>query len=112
MEFLRAGIQDKLTLLEQRNHVFAKHPKTTFIALHVANWPENLDAVSAWLKKYPNMCVEFGARQAELFGEFQDRILFGTDSEPVPEVYSNYFRGLRRRMSIFRIRVIQGRGAG
>jgi predicted TIM-barrel fold metal-dependent hydrolase len=94
----------KLTLLEQRNRVFAKHPNTTFIALHVANWPENLDAVSDWLKKYPNMYVEFGARQAELgrqprraakfFDEFQDRIPFGSDSEPVPEMYANYFRWL------------------
>jgi predicted TIM-barrel fold metal-dependent hydrolase len=101
----------KQTLLEQRNHVFAKHPKTTFIALHVANWPENLDAVSDWLKEYPNMYVEFGARQAELgrqprraykfFTEFQDRILFGTDAEPVPEMYSNYFRWLETQDEYF-----------
>jgi predicted TIM-barrel fold metal-dependent hydrolase len=101
----------KQTLLEQRNHVFAKHPKTTFIALHVANWPENLDAVSDWLKQYPNMYVEFGARQAELgrqprraykfFTEFQDRILFGTDAEPVPAMYSNYFRWLETQDEYF-----------
>jgi predicted TIM-barrel fold metal-dependent hydrolase len=102
--FYGPGIPDKQTLLEQRNHVFAKHPNTTFVALHVANWPENLDVVSGWLKKYPNMYVEFGAREAELgreprraaqfFDEFQDRILFGTDAEPVPEMYANYFRWL------------------
>jgi uncharacterized protein len=102
--FNRPEFPSKLTLLEQRNHVFAKHPNTMFIALHVANWPENLDAVSDWLKKYPNMYVELGARQAELgrqprraakfFDEFQDRILFGSDSEPVPEMYANYFRWL------------------
>jgi len=101
----------KQTLLEQRNHVFAKHPKTTFIALHIANWPENLDAVSDWLKQYPNMYVEFGAREAELgrqprraykfFTEFQDRILFGTDAEPVPEMYSNYFRWLETQDECF-----------
>ncbi|HLK05881.1 MAG TPA: amidohydrolase family protein [Candidatus Acidoferrum sp.] len=94
----------KFELLEQRNHIIAKHPRTTFIALHVANWPENLDAVSEWLKKYPNMYVEFGAREAELgrqprrafkfFSEFQDRVLFGTDAEPIPEMYRNYFRWL------------------
>jgi uncharacterized protein len=94
----------KEKLLEERNHVFAKHPHTTFVALHVANWPENLDAVSAWLKKYSNMSVEFGARQAELgrqprrarqfFVEFQDRVMFGTDSEPDPKMYANYFRWL------------------
>jgi predicted TIM-barrel fold metal-dependent hydrolase len=94
----------KETLLAQRNHVFEKHPHTTFIALHVANWPENLDAVSAWLDKYPNMYVEFGARQAELgrqprrsrkfFLDYQDRILFGTDSEPEEPMYASYFRWL------------------
>jgi predicted TIM-barrel fold metal-dependent hydrolase len=94
----------KEQLLEERNHVFAKHPRTTFIALHVANWPENLDRVSAWLRTFPNMVVEFGARQAELgrqprrarqfFLEFQDRILFGTDSEPGEKMYANYFRWL------------------
>ena len=94
----------KEKLLEERNHVFAKHPHTTFIALHVANWPENLDTVSAWLQKFPNMVVELGAREAELgrqprrarqfFMEFQDRILFGTDSEPDEKMYANYFRWL------------------
>ncbi len=102
--FYGSGYPDKLTLLAQRNHVFEKHPNTVFIALHVANWPENLDGVSAWLRKYPNMYVEFGARQAELgrqprraakfFAAFQDRILFGTDADPIPEMYSTFFRWL------------------
>ena len=94
----------KDTLLAQRNHVFEKHPQTKFIALHVANWPENLDVVSSWLDKYPNMVVEFGARQAELgrqprrtlkfFRDYQDRILFGTDNAPESAMYANYFRWL------------------
>jgi uncharacterized protein len=94
----------KETLLAQRNHIIEKHPRTTFIALHVANWPENLDAVSHWLDKYPNMYVEFGAREAELgrqprrsrkfFIDYQDRIMFGTDSEPETAMYANYFRWL------------------
>lgn len=102
--FYGSKFPTKEKLLEERNHVFAKHPRTTFIALHVANWPENLDLVSTWLKKYPNMLVEFGAREAEMgrqprrsrqfFTEFQDRILFGTDSEPDPKMYANYFRWL------------------
>jgi uncharacterized protein len=94
----------KETLLAQRNHVVEKHPHTTFVALHVANWPENLDAVSGWLDKYPNMYVEFGAREAELgrqprralkfFTDYQDRTLFGTDNEPEEAMYANYFRWL------------------
>jgi predicted TIM-barrel fold metal-dependent hydrolase len=100
--FYGPAFPGKQALLEQRNQVFARHPGTTFIALHVANWPENLDAVSAWLQKYPNVYVEFGAREAELgrqprraakfFAQFQDRVLFGTDAEPLPEMYANYFR--------------------
>jgi uncharacterized protein len=94
----------KKQLLDERNHIIARHPRTTFMALHVANWPENLDVVSAWLQEYPNMVVEFGAREAELgrqprrarqfFMDFQDRIMFGTDSEPSEKMYANYFRWL------------------
>ena len=101
----------KETLLAQRNHVFEKHPKTIFIALHVANWPENLDAVSQWLDQYPNMYVELGARQAELgrqprragkfFRQYQDRILFGTDSDPEEKMYANYFRWLETEDEYF-----------
>jgi len=94
----------KETLLADRNHVFEKHMHTTFIALHVANWPENLDALSEGLDKYPNMYVEFGARQAELgrqpkrarrfFREYQDRMLFGADSDPEEKMYASYFQWL------------------
>ena len=108
----------KQTLLDQEHHVFEKHPHTTFIALHVANWPENLDAVSSWLDKYPNMYVEFGAREAELgrqprrarkfFLDYQDRIMFGTDSEPEEAMYANYFRWLETPDEYFRVRGLSG----
>ena len=102
--FYDHGFPSKQELLDERNRIVERHPRTTFIALHVANWPENLDAVSSWLDRYPNMMVEFGAREAELgreprraakfFRDYQDRIMFGTDSEPVEEMYRNYFRWL------------------
>ncbi len=94
----------KQSILEARDRVFARHPNTTFISLHVANWPENLDYVSALLNRCPNVVVEFGAREAELgrqprrarrfFLEYQDRILFGTDNLPRAAMYRNYFRWL------------------
>jgi predicted TIM-barrel fold metal-dependent hydrolase len=94
----------KQAILEARDRVFARHPNTTFIALHVANWPENLDNVEEVLNKHPNVVVEFGAREAELgrqprrarrfFLKFQDRILFGTDMTPSEDLYRNYFRWL------------------
>jgi predicted TIM-barrel fold metal-dependent hydrolase len=109
--FYGPGFPTKASLLEARNRVVARHPRTTFIALHVANWPENLDAVSEWLDRYPNMMVELGARQAELgrqprrarkfFLAYSDRILFGTDSEPGVEMYRNYFHWLETEDEYF-----------
>ena len=94
----------KESILAARDRVFARHPRTTFVALHVANWPENLDYVSGMLDKYPNVMVEFGAREAELgrqprrarefFLKYQDRIMFGTDNEVTEEMYRNHFRWL------------------
>ncbi|HTR66471.1 MAG TPA: amidohydrolase family protein [Terriglobales bacterium] len=90
-------------LLEARNRVFARHPRTTFVSLHMG-WPENLGFVSQMLDKYPNVMVEFGAREAELgrqphqarefFLKYQDRIMFGTDNGMEEEMYRNHFRWL------------------
>ena len=91
------------SLMEARNRVFAKHPHTTFVSLHMG-WPENLDWVQSMLDKYPNVMVEFGAREAELgrqprrtrdlFMKYQDRIMFGTDNGLAEEMYRNNFRWL------------------
>jgi len=91
------------SLMEARNRVFAKHPHTTFVSLHMG-WPENLDWVQSMLDKYPNVMVEFGAREAELgrqprrtrdlFMKYQDRIMFGTDNGLTEEMYRNNFRWL------------------
>jgi predicted TIM-barrel fold metal-dependent hydrolase len=90
-------------LLEARNRVFAKHPHTTFVSLHMG-WPENLDWVSTMLDQHPNVMVEFGAREAELgrqpqrtrelFLRYQDRVMFGTDNEVTEDLYRNNFRWL------------------
>ena len=79
-------------LLEARNRVIARHPKTQFIVLHVGNFAENLEHVGQDLDRFPNMTVELGARIGELgrqprtarrfFEHYQDRILFGTDAVP------------------------------
>ena len=79
-------------ILEARNRVIARHPNTQFIVLHVGNFAEDLENVSANMDRFPNMSVEIGARVGELgrqpraarkfFDRFQDRILFGTDAVP------------------------------
>src|SRR5262249_22660537 len=44
-------------ILDARDRVFAKHPKTTFVALHVGHWSENLRAVGEMLDRFPNVHV-------------------------------------------------------
>jgi len=41
-------------LLEARNRVFARHPETRFVSLHMG-WPENLGWVSRMLDEHPNL---------------------------------------------------------
>jgi len=94
----------KISILQARDRAIARHPHTTFVSLHMANWPENLEYVADELDKYPNMMVEFGARQAELgrqprrarefFIKYQDRVMFGTDNGMDEAMYRNHFRWL------------------
>jgi predicted TIM-barrel fold metal-dependent hydrolase len=79
-------------LIAARDRLLARHPKTTFIGLHVGHDSENLAAVSEALDRFPNLHVETAARIGELgrqprasrrfFDRYQDRVLFGTDTSP------------------------------
>jgi predicted TIM-barrel fold metal-dependent hydrolase len=79
-------------LLEARNRVFARHPRTQFVVLHVGNFAENLANVAENLDRFSNMSVDIAARIGELgrqprtaqrfFEKYQNRILFGTDATP------------------------------
>ena len=108
-------------LIAARDRVLARHPKTTFIGLHVGHDAENLMRVGEALDKYPNFHVEIGARIGELgrqprtsrkfFDRYQDRILFGTDAVPggseTPQqifgdsMYQIYFRFLESEDEYF-----------
>ena len=77
-------------LLAARDRVLARHRGTTFVGVHFANNPEDLDYVARTLAANPNLYVDVAARLPEigrhaprkvraLFIRFQDRILFGTD---------------------------------
>jgi predicted TIM-barrel fold metal-dependent hydrolase len=94
----------KNEILEARNRVIKRHPKTIFIGAHFGNLPEELEVVGQWLNTYPNFYVDIDARISELgrqpytarkfFIKYQDRILFGTDTPCNAEAYRLYFRFL------------------
>ncbi len=101
-------------LIEARERVVARHPKTTFVLMHVGNQAVDLDAVEACMDQHANVMVDISARIAELgrqprrsrrfIDRFQDRVLFGTDAVPPPwgndvpqqllcdELYDIYYR--------------------
>jgi len=80
----------------------AKHPRTLFIACHFANCCSDLGRLGAMLDKFPNLYADMGARFAEIspiprfmerfFQKYQDRLLYGTDMNPAPEMYRVTFR--------------------
>lgn len=112
--FCAPGVPSHEKLLEARDRVFARHPRTQFIALHVGNYAENLAHVASSLDRFPNMSVDIAARIGELgrqpraarafFEKYQDRVLFGTDAIPHgydypqqlfgDELYEIYYRFL------------------
>jgi predicted TIM-barrel fold metal-dependent hydrolase len=97
-------------ILAARDRVLARHPRTTFVGLHVGHSSEDLGAAAAALDRFPNLLVEIAARVGELgrqprasrrfFDKYQDRILFGTDG-PRDELYPIYFRILETEDEYF-----------
>ena len=88
-------------LMTERDNVFRKHPRTTFVAAHMGWHANDLGRLGKMLDAMPNLDVELGAvlydigRQPrvarDFFVKYQDRILFGKDSFQ-PEEYPYYWR--------------------
>jgi predicted TIM-barrel fold metal-dependent hydrolase len=107
-------------LMAQRDRMFAKHPHTTFVALHFGSWPENLDFVEQTLQKFPNVMIETGAREGELGRQprrtrqlilkYPDRVMFGTDEGASEQMYRNYFRWLETDDEYFPYAQYPGQG--
>ncbi len=108
--FYECGVS-KEQLLEQRDRMISRHPSTTFICAHVANYPENLGYVSSFLDTHPNACIDISARFDELGRQpytarefllkYQNRVLFGTDMPLRADIYRTYFRFLETRDEYF-----------
>ncbi|MEM7331167.1 MAG: amidohydrolase family protein [Chloroflexota bacterium] len=102
--FLDPNFPSFETLIEQFATLVKRHPRTTFIGAHMANYAENLGWVSQLLDEAPNLYIDFSARLGEVgrqpysarrfFIKYADRILFGTDASPNLDVYRTYYRFL------------------
>ena len=88
-----------------------RHPRTTFMLPHVANFPEDLEYVGRLLDECPNAHIDFSARIDELGRQpyrarefmihYQDRIYFGSDMPASREMYRCYFRFMETRDEYF-----------
>ena len=88
-------------LITERNNMFARHPRTKFIAAHFGWHANDLTRASQLLDRLHNVYFDVAAvlydfgRQPraarEFFLKYQDRILFGKDSFQ-PDEYPYYWR--------------------
>jgi predicted TIM-barrel fold metal-dependent hydrolase len=78
------------TIIAARDHWIEKNPDLKILCAHLGSMSHNVDMVAERLDKYPNMYVETAARFGDLarqdsekvnrfFGQYQDRIMFGSD---------------------------------
>ena len=89
------------TIMEEQRNMFARHPKTTYIAAHLDWLGIDLAALGRLLDRLPNVNTEIGAVVEELarqprfarqfFIKYQDRVMFGKDTWN-PAEYPTYFR--------------------
>lgn len=77
-----------------RDRMLDKHPTLSFVGCHLASLEWSVDRIAAFLDRYPNATVGVAARMGQLqyqtqrdrqrvrefFIEYQDRILYGTDT--------------------------------
>ena len=98
------------TLIAERDRMFAKHPRTNFIAAHLAFHGNDLQRLGKLFDTHPNVYVDIAAVLAELgrqpysahdfLVKYQDRVLMGKDIYDVNE-YQWYFRALETRDEYF-----------
>jgi predicted TIM-barrel fold metal-dependent hydrolase len=87
--------------MRQRDTMFAKHPKTRYIAAHFAWYGNDLKRAAHMLDTMPNVVLEVAAvlyefgRQpyasSQFFQKYQDRVMFGKDTYE-PSEYPYYWR--------------------
>jgi hypothetical protein len=96
------GILGHNGLMESLEQAVRRHPKTIFIACHLANLDYDLTRLGQMFDRNPNLYGDISARYAELspiprfvsqfFQKYSDRILYGTDMGYNQRMFSATFR--------------------
>jgi predicted TIM-barrel fold metal-dependent hydrolase len=91
-------------MMEILETTLKRHPKTAFIACHLANLDWDLTRLGKLLDTYPNLYADMSARFGEtasaprsttgFYTRYADRIVYGTDQGRDPRMYRSSFRVL------------------
>ena len=99
---LAPGILGHNELIESLERAAKKHPKTIFIACHLANLDYDLTRLGQIFDRNPNLYADISARFAEtapiprfvsqFLHKYPDRVLYGTDMAYNQRMFSTTFR--------------------
>jgi predicted TIM-barrel fold metal-dependent hydrolase len=89
-------------LIESLERAAHQHPKTIFVACHLANLDYDLNRLGQLFDRNPNLFADISARFAEtapiprfvnqFFQKYSDRVLYGTDMAYNQRLFSTTFR--------------------
>jgi len=89
-------------LLGTLERAVKKHPRTIFVACHLANCCYDLSKLGALFDQYPNLYADISARFAEtapipravrkFYEKYHDRVVYGTDMGRNKQMYLTTFR--------------------
>jgi predicted TIM-barrel fold metal-dependent hydrolase len=98
----KPGVVDHSGMVDVLERAVGRHPRTTFVACHLANLDYDLDRLGRLLDRLPNLYADISARYAEtavtpratarFLTRYRDRVVYGTDMGAAPEMYRLTFR--------------------
>lgn len=98
----KPGIMGHDDLIKSLEATLKRHPKTVFIACHLANLDYDLTRLSQMLDRSPNLFVDISARFAEtaaiprfaaqFIKKHANRVTYGTDMPYTQQIFSTTFR--------------------
>jgi predicted TIM-barrel fold metal-dependent hydrolase len=96
------GTKSHEEMLDRLENTLKKHPKTIFVAAHLANCCADLSVLGKYFDIYPNLFADISARYGEIapipkfvhdfIEKYQDRIVYGTDMTFNERMYRITFR--------------------
>jgi predicted TIM-barrel fold metal-dependent hydrolase len=98
----KPGIVDHAGMIDVLERTVRRHPRTTFVACHVANLDYDLGRLGQLFDRLPNLYADISARYAEtavvprfaaqFLTRYQDRLVYGTDMGFDLDMYRTTFR--------------------